>query len=297
MANCHIHENVNAAGDLLVVHHIKPQAFGGDDTPENRVMLCASCHDVLHKAEHKLSKGKKGEAFDLIDRFLPNQAVRQQRLRNLVVAVATARKAWRPSSDVPDAEAKEADTIIVQLDVPAWLHHRLKTAAQDQQIGLYRLCLKVLEQHILKLNDMQIASKAAVEAPVVPEVKLIAPRPKAPRVIQVWNVLDKADAFELSMKMMAAGSKQRYCDIVQKALKLSLLPRHLEDQEFTHDDAVGLLVALFDKLKKAQSRDSDELYVCVLLLVLRNDPVVAKLQSEMPHYKYTKWLLNLFDAV
>ncbi|MFA5135494.1 MAG: HNH endonuclease signature motif containing protein [Patescibacteria group bacterium] len=290
---CHIHDNVPASADLLVIHHIKPQAFGGQDIPENRVMLCASCHDVLHKAEHKLSKGKTGEALDIIDRFLPNQTARQQRLRALMNSVASARKAWKTKSNVvPEAQGKVDDTVIVQLNLPIWLHHRLKTTAQDQQVGLYKLCLRVLEQYVVK-QDMPTLDPAIPAAPA-PEVKFIAPKPN--KIIQIWNVLDKADAMELETRMLSAGSKERYCEIMQKALKLSPLPRHLEDKDFSLDDAFGLLTCVFDKLKKAQMRGVDELYCGVLLLALKGYPVTLQIQAEAQHYKTTKWLLHLFPA-
>jgi len=30
-------------------HHIEPQQFGGKDSPENTVPLCAVCHDILDR--------------------------------------------------------------------------------------------------------------------------------------------------------------------------------------------------------------------------------------------------------
>ena len=46
-------------------HHRIPQAFGGDDSPTNKINLCAGCHQTLHRlAEHYLNPNKVGLVKD-----------------------------------------------------------------------------------------------------------------------------------------------------------------------------------------------------------------------------------------
>jgi hypothetical protein len=281
---CFVHDDTIVAADLLIVHHIKPQAFGGPDVPENRALLCASCHDVLHKAEVKLSKGKQGLAFDLIDRFLPNQTVRQQRLRMLVTAMANARRDWTPNTDIPESGV-EAETVIMQLDVPVWIHHRLKTAAQDHKLGLYNYCLKILEQHVQDLGKSKTLGAASPT-----ETALVLPKK---RELHEGNILDRADLMELSGRMLMATTKTRYVEIISTAVARSPLPRALEDGDFTRDDAAIFLRQMFEKAKRAQQRDGEELYCAVLIKILGPCPVVAQIAPEIPHFKSTKWLATL----
>lgn len=147
MPCCYIHDDVVQAADLLVVHHMHPTAFGGPDIPENRCFLCASCHDVLHKAEPKVSRGKSGYAIDMLDRFLPNQPARRARLWQLIQAAAAARQQQSRDTSIPEA-GEPTETVLLSLEVPRWLHHLLKQLALESNSGLYRYCARVLEQHV-----------------------------------------------------------------------------------------------------------------------------------------------------
>jgi hypothetical protein len=284
LPTCFVHDDVVVAADLLIVHHIKPQAFGGLDVPENRTLLCASCHDVLHKAEVKLSKGKQGLAYDIIDRFLPNQAVRQQRLKMLSTAMANARRAWAPNVEVPEP-GTQAETVILQLDVPVWIHHRLKTAAQDHKLGLYNYCLKILEQHVQDLGK----SKTPAAAPTTEATHTL---PKK-RELHEGHILDKADLMELSGRMLMATTKTRYVEIITMAVAKSPLPRAIEDGDFTREEAAVFLRQMFEKAKRAQQRDGEELYCAILIKILGPCPAVAQITPEIPHFKSTKWLATL----
>jgi len=51
---------------LRNVHHRIPQAFGGDDSPNNLRYLCAGCHQTLHRlAEHFANPSKTGLTHDI----------------------------------------------------------------------------------------------------------------------------------------------------------------------------------------------------------------------------------------
>ena len=145
---CCIHQGEHFPPETIEVHHIHPQAYGGDDAPTNRANLCVGCHTITHQAALRLYAGKAGEARDMVDRYLPNQPARQERLWRLVQAVAKARMGHARSSEIPEAGVDDPDhlsTVKMSLDLPDWLHHRLKSLATGQ--GLYRYVMKVLENH------------------------------------------------------------------------------------------------------------------------------------------------------
>jgi hypothetical protein len=166
MSCCVIHDDLEQAPDLLVLHHKVPQAWGGLDVPENRCYLCASCHDVLHKAEQKLSHGRRGVAHDLLERFLPTQPARVERLFRLVQIAAAARQQPH-DTEIPEA-GEPAETVLLQLEIPRWLHHRLKQLALEKNSGLYRYCGWVLEQHGLSVLRGGSAQPTTPPDPVVP---------------------------------------------------------------------------------------------------------------------------------
>lgn len=142
-------------------HHKHPRAYGGTDDPDNRVWLCASDHSLLHRSALRLYSGKGGEAKDMVVRFLPNQPARQERLLRLVQTVARARQQHARSSDVPEAGVEADDhqsTVKMQLDVPDWLHHRLKALSTGR--GLYRYVMHVLENHCLVATQKPGAPQA-----------------------------------------------------------------------------------------------------------------------------------------
>jgi len=39
--------------DYLEVHHVRPLAEGGSDTPQNAVAICPNCHKALHHSDNK----------------------------------------------------------------------------------------------------------------------------------------------------------------------------------------------------------------------------------------------------
>lgn len=143
---CHIHTTERILPELLEEHHIHPQAYGGP-TDGPVVSLCELCHTCVHKAAMKLYASKQGEARDLVQRHLPDQPARQERLWKLVEAVVKARMEHARSTDVPEAglDADHQSTVKMSLDLPDWLHHRLKALSTGQ--GLYRYVLGVLETH------------------------------------------------------------------------------------------------------------------------------------------------------
>lgn len=131
-------------------HHKRPRAYGGLDVPDNIVWICSGDHDILHRAAQRLYANKAGEARDMVERHLPNYPAGQKRLWDLVLTVAHARRDHARSSEIPEAgvDAEEhTSTVKMSLELPDWLHHRLKTLATGK--GLYKYVLGVLENHAM----------------------------------------------------------------------------------------------------------------------------------------------------
>jgi hypothetical protein len=152
---------------MFVVHHVHPEGYGGDDGPENRIHICASCHDVLHKIAEAFYAGKMGKGQDLAQQYLPNEPAKRTRLLQLSNKASQAKKEWLArTGGVPDIDDTE-ETVSVQLDVPKGLHHRLKTLAYShshrdgRRTGLYKYILEVLKNHaLIALNSGGTASEA-----------------------------------------------------------------------------------------------------------------------------------------
>lgn len=172
---CYIHAGESFPRESMQEHHICPRAYGGTDDPDNRIWICSGDHDVLHRAALKLYANKAGEARDIVQRYLLDQPARQERMWKLVKAVAEARAQHARSTDIPEAglDGDHAATVKMSLDVPDWLHHRLKALATGQ--GLYRYVMGVLENHALVATQKPGASKAELYGP--PRQKPTEPDP------------------------------------------------------------------------------------------------------------------------
>lgn len=159
---CYIHGGEDVLPALLVEHHVHPTGYGGPDTPDNIVHICATCHDLLHKAERAICSGKSWKAIDMVMNYLPNQPNKRELLYQLALKAAEARAAHLERGiDVEDLDSEE-DVVMMQLELPAGLHHRLKTLASSykhrngRRLGLYRYVLMVLKGHVLERTRLKI---------------------------------------------------------------------------------------------------------------------------------------------
>jgi hypothetical protein len=145
--------------EALEVHHKHPTAYGGPDTPDNKCLLCASCHSAVHRVALKMYSRQTGVAKDIVVRYLPDQPQRQERMLKLAEVILQARILHTRSTEIPEAGLRDnnQDTVKMSLDVPAWLHHRLKTLAIGT--GLYKYVLTVLANHAAVMTNKPGASK------------------------------------------------------------------------------------------------------------------------------------------
>lgn len=159
MPLCYVH-NQEFPRESMQEHHKRPRAYGGPDVPDNIVWICSGDHDLLHRSAQRLYANKAGEAKDMVVRHLPNYPAGQKRLWDLVLAVAHARRDHARSSEIPEAGVDAEDpisTVKMSLDLPDWLHHRLKTLATGK--GLYKYVMGVLENHAVIATQKPGASE------------------------------------------------------------------------------------------------------------------------------------------
>lgn len=167
---CFVHRGEPLPQASVEEHHIVPQAYGGPDIPTNVVIICANCHSVIHRLAVKLAAKAPltGDAQRILEQFLPGQPARQERLWQLAKVAARAKLQHVRTGDIPDAgvEAEDVDTVKMSLDMPAWLHHRLKTLSVGT--GLYRYVLNVLTQHAMIATNKPGAPYEELHGAVTP---------------------------------------------------------------------------------------------------------------------------------
>lgn len=149
IATCYIHRGNPVDTRLLHEHHVDPQGMGGADTPENKIWLCASCHDAVHRLSHLIKGGKSGVANDIAVQYLPNSPAARERLKTLATKVSRAMADFDP-----DYDDENTAPVIVQLHLPRKLHSQLKTLAAShsnkkskKRVGLYNYITNVLVNH------------------------------------------------------------------------------------------------------------------------------------------------------
>lgn len=150
-ASCYIHGGDKVDTRLLHEHHKVPQGYGGSDDPHNRVWLCASCHDHVHRLGQFLLSGKQGLANDLAVQVFPGSPATRARLHELAKLAAKAQQDYVPHLGETE---DDDDVVIVQLYMPRSLHSKLKILAgqhvnkkSKRRVGLYNYILTVLRNH------------------------------------------------------------------------------------------------------------------------------------------------------
>jgi hypothetical protein len=164
MPRCLIHDDRELDPKLLEEHHKQPTSYGGPDTEENRCWLCPSCHDAVHRISHSFYARRIGEGRDLIDQYLPNQPARRERLEQLCRIVSDAKRGHLRTGDIPEAAEATEDVVKMTIELPSWVHHRLKTATMGA--GLYKSVEAILTQHALAATKASGAQQPITEASV-----------------------------------------------------------------------------------------------------------------------------------
>lgn len=109
------------------VHHKNPRHAGGSDAASNLIWLCATCHQLVHRAAQMLKANRKGTAADLAMVSFASPASRQRFLEivNTEVEASIAAKEAGTGSD----------EIIVEVPIPRADYVRLKLLVADYKAG------------------------------------------------------------------------------------------------------------------------------------------------------------------
>ena len=162
---CLIHGGQEVGRELLISHHKHPTGYGGPDIASNIVLICATCHTILHKMEATIYAKKMGKATDLANQLLPHDPRRREILIKLASQAATAKRVYHENNhdevpDDPDAVEEKEREIIVSLSLPESVHQRLASKASEfrhengRKVGLYRYCSEVLRKHVEEESQM-----------------------------------------------------------------------------------------------------------------------------------------------
>jgi len=161
MLFCYVHgKEEQIPAEALEIHHAWPRAYGGLDTPDNRVAVCATCHGLIHRLAAKILSGALGKAHAALTQYFPDTPKRRQRLWKLCETVVQARQQAQRSSDEPEegVDAPDRPTVLVTLKIPDWLHYRLKSTAPKGK--LYNYILEVLANHVNVANQRSVSPRS-----------------------------------------------------------------------------------------------------------------------------------------
>ena len=160
-AACFVHRGDPLDTRLLHQHHVHPQGYGGEDTPENIIWLCESCHGLVHRLAHLIKSKKQGEAHDLAFQYQTGQNLSpsaKQRILELGNVVAVAMENFIP--DIDDDDELSTDRVLVQLALPRSIHAAAKRLAANytnpvsgRPMGIYRYLERVVMQHVRRVSN------------------------------------------------------------------------------------------------------------------------------------------------
>lgn len=123
-------------------HHRVPRAFGGTDDLENRVWLCASDHNRLHRVAGLIAQGNIVEAYQLCQALF---AVDAQQRGNLWVLAQLAAKS---ELDTKESFAQHRDTVRISLEVDYDVWAQVKAAAKRQKCTAAQLGARLITSGI-----------------------------------------------------------------------------------------------------------------------------------------------------
>lgn len=139
---------------LLNEHHIRPRAFGGDDSPKNKKFLCPTCHQTLHRLAELMLAGKSGAA-----RSLAGTVFGDPSRSKLILELATEAAKWEKKfqTDTPDY-AKDDTYREIKIKVDADTYRRLLTLSVEA--GMKRQVPKMVLRILKGVLDTRYSKPA-----------------------------------------------------------------------------------------------------------------------------------------
>jgi hypothetical protein len=148
---CYVHQGV-IQREFAHEHHKKPRAAGGDDSKDNLVWLCPSCHDNMHRIATMLLSGNREKADSLAHNGYKNVRARR-RLFELseYVAAAMQRKRDGEEDAIPELQRVTMDLPVPLVDALKQLARscgsRTKDGKRKKRTGFAKYMQAVLRQH------------------------------------------------------------------------------------------------------------------------------------------------------
>jgi hypothetical protein len=142
---------------LLNEHHVRPQAFGGDDSPENKKYLCPTCHQSLHRLADLMLAGKTGSARSLAGAIFSDPA---QTAKVLALAVEAAKWERKFQTETPDY-AKGETYREIKIKVDANTYRRLLTLSVEA--GMKRSVPKMVMKMVKSVLDTRFSKPAQTD--------------------------------------------------------------------------------------------------------------------------------------
>jgi len=123
------------------IHHKNPRHAGGSDAESNLVFLCATCHQLVHRAAQMVKANRRGEALDLASITFVSPAARQRFLA--VVNTEVEESALAAEKGIGK------DEIIVEMPIPRKEYAQLKLLVSDYRAGGKKLSISAFCAHVV----------------------------------------------------------------------------------------------------------------------------------------------------
>lgn len=127
---------------LLNDHHIIPRAFGGSDLPDNKKLLCPTCHQTLHRLAELILAKKVGRAKDFAQSVYKDPSMIAKILQ---LAKTAAEYEYKFNLNTPEF-ARSGSVKKVTLAIPIDDYHRLMLMAVEvkMQRSIPKMLTKVI---------------------------------------------------------------------------------------------------------------------------------------------------------
>lgn len=135
------------------LHHRQPQAFGGDDSPSNLRILCAGCHQTLHRlAEHYLNPSKVGLIKDKAKAYCEENCQDPQTAVPILLDLARMAYEYELRVNKGDLKLNPWSEKVVSVAIPLQFKKAFEIACKRKQaFGRKGSMQSVIESYILNV--------------------------------------------------------------------------------------------------------------------------------------------------
>ena len=138
---------------LKNVHHRIPKNFGGDDSPANLRLLCAGCHQTLHRlAEHFMNPKKVGLVKDMARAYCEENCQNPQIAIPILLDLAKVACEYELKVNKGDLKLNPWSEKVVSVAIPLQFKKAFELACKRKQVfGRKGSMQSVVESYILNV--------------------------------------------------------------------------------------------------------------------------------------------------